>query len=56
VEWLFALVPVALCAGMCVGGVVLAALGIRRSRTRAACCPPSAGRDDPEPVQEGVDR
>lgn len=39
-EWLWglAILPALLCGLMCVGGVVLAAVGIRRTTGRRACC------------------
>ena len=38
-EWLWglAILPVLLCGLMCVGGVVLAALGLRQANARRAC-------------------
>lgn len=37
--WALALLPVLLCGLMCVGGVVLAALGLRQlSSSRRPCC------------------
>ena len=38
-EWLFglAIIPMLLCGVMCVGGIVLAALGVRRGAARRPC-------------------
>ena len=43
-EWLFglAILPALLCGLMCVGGMVLAAVGVRRSTARRACCDDSS--------------
>lgn len=39
-EWLFglAILPLLLCGLMCVGGMALAAIGLRRGATKRACC------------------
>lgn len=39
-EWLWglAIAPALLCGLMCIGGAVLAAIGLRRSTSRRACC------------------
>lgn len=39
-EWLLglAVLPALFCGVMCVGGVVFAAVGIRRGTARRACC------------------
>ena len=39
-EWLLgvALIPVLLCGLMCIGGMVIAAVGVRRNAARRACC------------------
>ncbi len=51
-EWLFGLafLPALLCGVMCLGGIVLAAVGVRRgAAARPACCdetsPEDAGDD-----------
>ncbi len=54
-EWLLALVPLALCGAMCVGGAVLAALGISRSRQRAGCHGPAVERKAHPAEHEQVD-
>lgn len=47
-EWLWglAILPVLLCGLMCVGGVVLAALGLRQANSRRACRDDDGTRDD----------
>ena len=49
--WLFglAILPALLCGLMCIGGMVLAAAGVRRSAARRACC------DDPSATDAGHD-
>ena len=54
-EWLMALVPLALCGAMCVGGAVLTALGISRSRQRAGCHGPTVERKADSAEHEEVD-
>jgi len=46
-EWLFglAILPLLLCGLMCVGGMVLAAVGVRRSTARRACSDGSSTGD-----------
>lgn len=51
-EWILglALVPIVLCGLMCVGGMALAAFGLRRRAGRRECCAGPAdvlGRDEP---------
>ncbi len=46
-EWVFglAILPVLLCGLMCIGGMVLAAVGLRRSNARRACGDESSATD-----------
>lgn len=42
-EWIAgaALLPLLVCGAMCAGGILLAAVGLRRNQdTKSACCPP----------------
>ncbi len=51
-EWLFglALLPALLCGLMCIGGVVLAAVGLRRTTTGTGCDTARSSASDDESV------
>jgi hypothetical protein len=52
-EWLWgtALLPLLVCGGMCVGGMILAALGLRRANAAGGCH--DARRDQSATDSEG---
>ncbi len=51
-EWILtaALLPLLVCGAMCVGGALLAALGLRRA-TRHASCRPTVETHSPPPKE-----
>lgn len=53
-EWLLglAILPALLCGFMCIGGIALAALGLRRATDRRACCDEPAHRADDAAARE----
>jgi hypothetical protein len=55
-RWLFsaALLPLVLCGGMCIGGALLAALGLRRGTSQRSGPPPAETAS--RPPQEALDR
>ena len=56
-EWIAgaALLPLLLCGLMCVGGVALAAVGLRRTQSTDRDCCNHTGADQPEPEQHEVE-
>lgn len=57
-EWLLglAIVPVLACGVMCVGGMALAAVGVRRRAARRACCDERGPADVAEPPRVRASR
>lgn len=57
-EWLWglAILPALFCGLMCVGGIVLAAVGIRRTTARRGCCVEPAARRSAEDEPVTVER
>ena len=57
-EWLWglAILPALLCGLMCLGGVVLAALGLRQANARRACCDDDHAAADDRQDEAIIDR
>lgn len=57
-EWLLGLafLPVLLCGLMCVGGMALAAVGLRRTTARRTCCDEPTGAATADRQQVPADR
>jgi len=57
-EWLWglAILPALFCGLMCIGGIVLAAVGIRRTTARRECCDEPVSRRSAEDERATVER